>query len=421
MVEQVTLKNSARLIVEEIPHLRSTAVGVFIKVGSRYETDAIAGASHFVEHMLFKGTHRLSARDIAEQFENIGGQINAYTAREYTCVYGRTLDDDMETAIDIIFDMLFASKFAESDFMTEKEVIFEEIRMYEDTPDDLIHDVFNEKFFTGSSMEHPILGTMASLTGLDRDTLYDYYKRYYVPANMIIAVAGNVKAEAVVKLIESRMPAEASRLETERFAPPAYAAFINSVTKEVEQVQICVGGAGMSYHDEKRYALTLMNSILGGGMSSYLFQSLREERGLAYSVYSYTSSYSDTGSMTVYIGTGVNKIEQFFEAFFQELKDFAAKGVRPEELERSKQMSKASLYMGLESVVSRMTRIGRSIMMYDEYQPPELVVDKITAVSKGEVDALARELLRLEAMSLAVIGNQNILPAVKKEFTRWFR
>jgi predicted Zn-dependent peptidase len=421
MVETITLSNASQVIVEEIPHLRSTALGVFIKVGSRYESEELAGASHFVEHMLFKGTQRLSARDIAEQFENLGGQVNAYTAREYTCVYGRTLDDDLETAMDIIFDMIFASQFPADEFATEKEVIFEEIRMYEDTPDDLIHDVFNEKFFTGSSMEHPILGTLDSIAALDRDTLYAYYKRYYVPANMILAVAGNVKTDAVIKKIADRMPSDSAVLAQAQFSLPVYQAFINTVAKEVEQVQICVGTPGMSYLNEKRHALTLMNSILGGGMSSRLFQSLREERGLAYSVYSYTSSYSDVGSMAFYIGTGTGKIQQFFSSFFQELERFTASGVQEAELVRSKQMTKASLYMGLESVVSRMTRMGRALMMYGEYQTPEYVIDKITAVSKADVDTLAQELLEIRRMSLAAIASEGVLPDVVAEFNRWFR
>ena len=422
MVETVILRNSARLIVEEIPHFRSIAMGIFIKVGSRYEPDVLAGASHFVEHMLFKGTEQHTAREIAEKFENLGGQINAFTAKEYTCVYTRTLDEDMPMAMDIIFDMIFASKMSEADFATEKEVIFEEIRMYEDTPDELIHDVFNNHFFAGSSMGHPILGDFDTITALDRDTLYNYYKQYYIPENIVIAVAGNVKTENIISQVEKRMPPHAGGItRLPEFSLSAYQPFISTVVKDVEQVQICVGGPGISYHDENRHAVSLMNSILGGGMSSRLFQSLREERGLAYSVYSYSSSHSDTGSLAFYIGTGTGKIEQFFSAFAAELDKFMQAGIEEIELQRAKQMTKSSLYMGLESTNSRMSRMGRLLMMYDEYYSPEQMIEKIMAVDKPQIDALAEKMLSFKQMSMATIGNAAIIPLVEQEFNRWFR
>lgn len=421
MIESLQLENGARLLMEEIPYLRSAAVGVFIKVGSRYEEPNIAGASHFVEHMLFKGTASRNAREIAENFENIGGQLNAFTSKEYTCVYGRTLDEDIENGMDIIFDMLFNSLINENDFATEKEVIKEEIRMYEDTPDELIHDVFNQKYFEGDRMGHPILGTMQTIDDLDRDKLYNYYKKHYCPANMIIAVAGNINQSRIIEKVKSSLPKTSAIPDQNLTVPQPRYPFINLLAKDVEQVQICLGMPGISYKDERRYTLNIMNSILGGGMSSRLFQSLREQKGLAYSVYSFSSAYSDSGLFSVYIGTGTGKVANFFAALHDELNRFINEGVSQEELSRTKQMIKSSMFMGLESVISRMTRIARSIMMYDEYISPEEIVDRIYKVDATMVQELARELIVNDKISLAAIGNKAILPTVEAEFKRWYR
>lgn len=421
MIESLQLENGAKLLIEEIPYLRSAAVGVFIKVGSRYEDPEIAGASHFVEHMLFKGTAARNARDIAENFENIGGQLNAFTSKEYTCVYGRTLDEDIQTGMDIIFDMLFNSQFNLNDFTTEKEVIKEEIKMYEDTPDELIHDVFNQKYYEGDRMGHPILGTMQTIEALGRDDLYNYYKKHYLPANMVIAVAGNIDKSRIIDKVKSSLPARNEIPQNNLTIPSSPTPFINLLAKEVEQVQISLGMPGISYKDERRYTLNIMNSILGGGMSSRLFQSLREQKGLAYSVYSFSSTYSDSGVYSVYIGTGTGKVANFFAALQEELEKFIQDGVNEEELARTKQMIKSSMYMGLESVISRMTRIARSIMMYDVYVTPEEIVDRIYKVDGAMVKELASELIVKNKMSLAAIGNKDILSTVESEFKRWFR
>ncbi|MGR6836102.1 M16 family metallopeptidase [Syntrophomonas erecta] len=421
MIHFWNLNSKARLVVEEIPYLKSAAIGVFIKVGSRYETAEIAGGSHFVEHMLFKGTETRSARDIAEAFEGIGGQLNAYTAKEYTCVYARTLDENIYTAIDIVFDMLFNSTFSPREFETEKGVIIEEINMYEDTPDDLIHDVFAQKLWEGNPMGAPILGSLDSVSGFERAKIYDFYKRGYVPSNMVIAVAGNIDAKKVREYLEtltSNQSAEEVSLVQDK--PEPHTQFINLVEKKTEQVQICLGVPGLSYWDDRRYTQSVMNSILGGGLSSRLFQSLREELGLAYAVYSVPANYSDTGSYSIYIGTGPSKLGLFFKELKKQLDKFIDIGVSQEEVLRTQQLIKSSVYLGMESVMNRMSRLGKAILMYDRVIPVEEVIDKILNITPDQVQALARDTLPKELFSLAAIGTSEALAEAEQNYIEWW-
>ncbi len=421
MINSWNLGNGGKLVVEEIPYLKSAAIGVYIKVGSRNESPAIAGASHFVEHMLFKGTEKRTAREIAETFEGMGGQLNAFTSKEYTGIYARTLDEDIYQAIEIVFDMLFNSQFNEKDFNTEREVVIEEINMYEDAPDELIHDVFAQKFWEGHPLGFPILGTLETISNMERDVLYKYYRDYYLPSNMIFAVAGNVDQNKIRDAIEKHTAKHNGQLaESILQIPEPAAAFINLLPKEVEQVQICLGVPGISYHSGDRYAQNVMNSILGGGMSSRLFQSLREERGLAYSVYSYSSSYVDSGLYSIYIGTGPGKVAQFYEALYEQLSEFVDKGVSSEEIERTKKLMKSSIYLGLESVMNRMTRIAKSLMMYDEIVSPEEVIDRIYAVDTDMVNDFARQILQPDNFSLAAIGDKQVLSTVEEEYLKWW-
>lgn len=421
MIKNWTLDNKAKLVVEEIPYLKSAAVGIYIKVGSRHEPSHLSGGSHFIEHMLFKGTARRSAREIAESFEEIGGQLNAYTSKEHTCVYARTLDEHLEAGMDIIFDMIFNSAFSERDFETEKGVVIEEINMYEDTPDDLIHDVFAQKMWQGHSMGLPILGTADSVSSFDREQVFAFYRQNYVPSNMVIAVAGNVDSQQVKEQVEYHLQGKnLDEVNLPQSTPQPSSPFTNMVVKDTEQVQICLGVPGISYFDDRRFAQNIMNSILGGGLSSRLFQALREERGLAYSVYSSPSNYSDTGAFSIYVGTGPNKLNSFFEVLHHELDRFIREGVTAEEVQRTKQLIKASMYMGLESVMNRMTRLGKALLMYDRLVTVEEVMDRILAVSPEDVHQFAHDLLNPEKFSLAAIGTEEALAAVENEYKRWW-
>lgn len=421
MINSWNLSSGAKLVVEKIPYLKSAAVGVYIKVGSRNESPTIAGASHFVEHMLFKGTEQRTAREIAESFEGMGGQLNAFTSKEYTGIYARTLDEDIYQALEIVFDMLFNSKFNQKDFNTERGVVIEEINMYEDAPDDLIHDVFAQKFFAGHPLGFPILGNLDTITNMEREVLHNYYQTYYQPANMVLAVAGNVDPNKIRDFIEKKCAERTGPpIESKLEIPQPGATFIDLVPKEVEQVQICLGVPGISYHSEERFTQSVMNSILGGGMSSRLFQSLREERGLAYSVYSYPSSYKDSGLYTIYIGTSPAKVPEFFEAFYEQLQLLLDKGVSEGEIDRTQKLMKSSIYLGLESVMNRMTRLAKSLLMYDEIQTPEAVIEKVYAVNADMVNQYAARTLKPEAFSLGAIGDKDVLPLVEKEYLKWW-
>lgn len=416
MIQTRQLQNGATVIIEEIPHVRSAAVGVFIKLGSRNETLEVNGISHFIEHMLFKGTMSRTARDIAEVFEEMGGQLNAYTSKEYTCFHARVLDEHTDLAMDILFDMLFNSTMTEKDINTEREVIIEEINMYEDSPDELVHDIFAQTILAGHPLGRSILGTLENIQEMSRDTVFNYYRDHYHPANMIIAIAGNVESEHIF-----------DRIETYSGYGPKYQKAVTStvtqqnqgvtlVPKDTEQVQICLGVPGISYLDERRYTQNIMNSILGGGISSRLFQTIREEKGLAYSVYSYPSTYRDFGTYAIYVGTGPAKVQEFFTLLQAEINRFVDEGVTSEEVIRSQNQVKASLYLGMESIMARMNRIGKSLLLYDEVVPVEKVIEKIYRVTPEMVKNYARETLGSYKYSLATIGEASVLPEVEKGF-----
>lgn len=323
--------------------------------------------------------------------------------------------------MDIIFDMIFNSAFSERDFETEKGVVIEEINMYEDTPDDLIHDVFAQKMWQGHSMGLPILGTADSVSSFDREQVFAFYRQNYVPSNMVIAVAGNVDSQQVKEQVEYHLQGKnLDEVNLPQSTPQPSSPFTNMVVKDTEQVQICLGVPGISYFDDRRFAQNIMNSILGGGLSSRLFQALREERGLAYSVYSSPSNYSDTGAFSIYVGTGPNKLNSFFEVLHHELDRFIREGVTAEEVQRTKQLIKASMYMGLESVMNRMTRLGKALLMYDRLVTVEEVMDRILAVSPEDVHQFAHDLLNPEKFSLAAIGTEEALAAVENEYKRWW-
>lgn len=421
MINCWNLESKAKLVVEEIPYLRSAAIGVYIRVGSRNENAKIAGASHFIEHMLFKGTEKRSAREIAESFEAIGGQLNAFTSKEYTCVYARTLDENIYMAIDILFDMLFNSQFLLRDVSTEKGVVIEEINMYEDTPDDLIHDVFARSLWEGHPMGSPILGTLESVSNFSPEEIYDFYKSRYVPANMVISVAGNVDGSRIKDVIDKYLEKQKKEeSEWSNSRPSGNKSFIKLVEKDTEQIQICLGVPGISFHDQRRYTQNVMNSILGGGMSSRLFQTIREENGLAYSIYSYPSNYSDTGSYSIHIGTGPAKISKFFEVLYKELNSFVSEGVNKEEVSRTQQLIKSSIYMSLESVMNRMSRMGKSLLMYDKVKPIEEVIDRVLAIDPEMVMEFSSDILKNEIISLAAIGSSEVLPVVEEEYKKWW-
>jgi predicted Zn-dependent peptidase len=398
-----------RIVSERMPGMRSVALGVWVDVGSRDERPAISGASHFLEHLLFKGTKMRTARAIAEAFDAVGGDLNAFTAKEYTCYYCRVRDQDLPMAMDFMSDMLQHSVLALSDFEAERSVILEEINRQEDAPDDLIHDLFAETLWEGHPLGRPVLGTKETITGMSRDQVKRFYKRLYQPSHFIIAAAGNVVHEELCSLVEQRM--ETGPKLSDSLSPkvrsgggvPGVSGATLVRKRTTEQAHIVLGTSAYSRRDPERFAFGVVNSALGGGMSSRLFQEIREKRGMAYSVYSYHSMFAETGLFGVYAGTTPSKGHQVLDIARQEMADLAENGLSDEELERAKGHMKGSLVLSLEDTSGRMSRIGRSEISHGEILSVDEILRRVDGVSGEDARRTAKEVFG-RPMSLAVIG-----------------
>ena len=398
-----TLPTGERVITEHVPNVRSVSFGFWIGTGSRDETDARAGVSHFIEHLLFKGTSRHSAQEIAEIFDGLGGELNAATSRETTLVYARVPDDRLEPALDVMAGMVYDPAFAEID--SEREVVLEEIAMVDDNPQDLVHDVVAEAVFGGHPIGRPVIGRAEVISTVSRKALAAYHRAAYAADNIVVAAAGNVTHDRVVELLRARLPAtdpsaRRARKPFGRVPPPGY----RFLRKPTEQYHVCLGSPGISRRDERRFAASLLDSILGGSASSRLFQEIREKRGMAYSVYSFASQYSDSGQIGLYVGTREENLVECFEIVARELADVAAGNVRPGELERAQENLKGRMLLSLESTSNRMSRLGKSLITDTELLSLEELVARVEAVMAEDVAALAAELLRLDRLSAAGIG-----------------
>ncbi|MHB8641924.1 MAG: M16 family metallopeptidase [Gaiellaceae bacterium] len=399
------LDSGERLITEHVPGVRSVAIGYWIGVGSRDEKDERAGVSHFLEHLLFKGSSRYSAQEIAEIFDGLGGELNAATSREHTVLYARVTDAHLETAVDVMTDMVFSPTFAELD--SEREVVLEEIAMYEDTPQELVHDLFSEAVFGTHPLGRPVIGTREVISTVSRRALSGYHRSMYVGGNVVVAAAGNVDHAQVVSLVEraQRGPDEPPRGVRVRrpllAAPPPSVRFQR---KDTEQYHVCIGAPGISRSDRRRFAASLLDSILGGAASSRLFQEIREKRGMAYAVYSYASQYSDTGLVGFYVGTREENLVPCLEIAAAELADIAAGNLRPRELERAKENLKGRIVLSMESTATRMTRLGKSLITDTELLSVDRVIAEIDAVAPDEIAELAALLFAPDRLSAAGIG-----------------
>jgi predicted Zn-dependent peptidase len=392
-----------------MPGMRSVALGIWVDVGSRDERPAVAGASHFLEHLLFKGTRTRSARHIAEAFDAVGGDLNAFTAKEYTCYYCRVRDEDLSMAVDYMSDMLQNSVLAKSDFEAERMVIIEEINMRDDDPGDLIHDLFAEALWKGHPLGRPVLGTRETILSVSRDQVKRFYDRLYKPPHFVIAAAGNIGLDDVCRLVEERMDT-GPRVSTDHAPKVRAGGDIPSVARATlvkhrptEQAHITLGTSGFSRKDPRRFAFGVVNSALGGGMSSRLFQEIREKRGLAYSVYSYHTMFAETGLFAVYAGSTPSKAHEVLQIARQELRDIAGGGLSDEELERAKGHLKGSLVLSLEDTSGRMSRIGRSEISHGEILSVDEVLARTDAVTKEDAENVARDVFG-RPMALTVIG-----------------
>jgi predicted Zn-dependent peptidase len=410
-VRRTVLPSGLRVLTEAIPAMRSVSFGVWVGIGSRDETPALSGASHFLEHLLFKGTHRRSALDISAEIEAVGGETNAFTTKEYTCYYARVLDADLPLAIDVVCDLVTDSVLAESDVETERGVILEEIAMHDDEPGDEVHDLFAEAAYAGHPLARQVSGTVETISAMTRRQIQTFYGKRYTSPSIVVAAAGNLDHARVVRLVKAAFE-KADRFTGQadpaphRSATPAVAVRGGQLVvraKDTEQAHIVLGAAGLARDDDRRFALAALNNVLGGGMSSRLFQEIREKRGLAYSVYSYTSQYADTGLFGVYAGCAPGKVDEVLVLTRDELDRVATTGPTDAEVERGKGMVKGSLVLGLEDTGSRMSRLGKGELLHSRLMSVDELLARVDAVTPEEVRAVATEVLS-GSLSLAVIG-----------------
>lgn len=404
MIKNRILDNGIQLLTEDIPHVHSVAAGIWVNVGSRDESDQVAGVSHFIEHLLFKGTEKRTAKQIAESLDAVGGQLNAFTTKEYTCFYAKVLDEHFELALDVLSDMMFNSKFAEPDIDRERNVIVEEIKMYEDTPDELVHDVFANTIWNLHPLGRPIIGNAGIIKGLSRDNILQYLEKYYVTGNIVVTVAGNINHEFVAEKVNACIGLRKGGLSTREMGSPKPHKEINCREKDTEQVHLCIGAPGLPLQHSQIYVFQLINTILGGGLSSRLFQEIREQRGLVYSVYSYHSSYHDAGLFCIYAGLSKENIVPTVEIIIKEIEDIRNNGVSQQELRRAKDQVKGNLLLSLESVNTRMSRLGKSQLYLGKVVSIEEIVRKIENVTTDDIVNLAGERLKPADFAIASVG-----------------
>lgn len=405
-----TLDNGIRIITEELPHLRSVSLGIIAGAGASLENKTNSGVSHFIEHMLFKGTDSRNAFQIASEIDGVGGKLNAFTGKEYTCYYAVVEDKHFGVAADVLSDMLLNSLFKEEDIALEKNVVLEEIKMYEDTPDEQIHDLFMSTALKGHSLGNPILGTEESVRNFNREAALSYMKSVYSPQNLIISVAGNITGDKAADLFSGYFGKVSGQNGLDAGAVPEMSPNIKLKSKNTEQVHFVVGTKGMRHTDDRKYALSLLDNLLGGTMSSRLFQEIREKRALAYSIHSFSQGFKNSGLFSVYAGTKKETFEQTLSLILEEFKKIKKGEINREELSRSKEYVKGSMVLALESSRNRMSYIAKSLFYHDRIVPIDEVVEKIDAVTFEDVTSIANELFVDKYLNLAVIGDLKKLP-----------
>jgi predicted Zn-dependent peptidase len=400
------LDSGERVISERLDHIRSAAVGYWIGAGSRDEEPAEAGVTHFIEHLLFKGTERFSALEIAEIFDGLGGELNAATSREHTLVYARIPDHHLATAVDVMSDMVFAPAFAELD--SEREVVLEEIAMYDDAPQELVHDLIADAVFGDHPLGRPVIGTSEVISSIPRESIARYHDTMYVPGNIVVAAAGNIDHDHVVELVsralERRAVVAGERANVRPALVQAPPPRLRFQQKDTEQYHVCLAAPGISRSDRRRFAASLLDAILGGSASSRLFQEIREKRGMAYAVYSFISQYTDTGQIGVYLGTREDNLADALAITAAQIADISGGNLPARELERAKENIKGRVLLSMESTSTRMNRLGKSLITDSELLSVDRIVAEIDAVDAESVCELAAALLAPERLSAACIG-----------------
>ncbi|WP_051425925.1 M16 family metallopeptidase [Jiangella gansuensis] len=410
LVRRTVLPGGLRVVTEAVPTVRSVSIGVWVGVGSVEEDVTEAGATHYLEHLLFKGTPKRTALDISAAVESVGGEINAFTAKEFTCYYARVLDADLPLAVDVVADMVTSSLIAPDDVESEREVVLEEIAMRDDDPSDAVHDLLASRMWGDSPLGRSILGSVESITGMSRETVNTYYRRHYLARNMVVAAAGNLRHDDVVALVEKAF-ASAGFLDSSddptppriTGAAPGTGRGVTLLHRPTEQANVVLAVPGLARNDDRRFALGVLNAALGGGMSSRLFQEVRERRGLAYSVYSYAAQHAAAGLFGVYVGCQPKKVDQVLDLCRTVLADVVHRGITQEELERGKGQARGGLVLGLEDTSARMSRLAKAELVYDELPSVDELIARVDRVTMDDVTDLARSLLPASP-TLAVVG-----------------
>ena len=409
-VVRTVLPSGLRIVTEEVPSVRSAAIGIWVNVGSRDETPAVAGASHFLEHLLFKGTTRRTALEITSTIEAVGGEMNAFTSKEYTCFYARVIDTDLPMAIDVVSDLITSSIVSALDVDAERKVVLEEIAMRDDDPSDLVHDLYAETYYGDTQLGRPILGTIKSISDMTSSSVFNYYKKRYLPQDLVVAVAGNIKHKRVVAMVEEALTRDnfldvkgspQIRPNTPVKTKPMQS--VGLMTRKTEQAHMFYGMEGVARSDERRFAMGVLASALGGGMSSRLFQEIREKRGLAYSVYAYAQQFAGSGQIGFYAGCNPTKAIEVIEIIREVLADVAVNGMSHEEIERAKGAVRGSLVLSQEDSGSRMSRIGKNEIVYGQVMGFDEILKAISRVNPTDVREIASEFLT-KSPTLALVG-----------------
>lgn len=390
--ERTLASNGVEVITETIDAVRSVAVGVWVRVGSRDETPPEAGMSHFMEHMAFKGTPTRSAQDISTTFERLGAEFNAFTSKEYTCFFARVIDERLEDAFEVLADMVSNALLAEDAVLSEREVVLEEIARHDDTPDDAVHDLFASALLSGHPLGEPVLGRRETVGAFTREAVASFKQRHYTAGNLVVAAAGHVDHARVVACVERWLAVPRSQAGDRRLASPTPAPNLRVVTRETEQAHICWGVPGLPARSDERFVLAVLDGLFGGGMASRLFQEVREKRGLAYAVYSYHSLFLDTGEVVVYAGTRPDNAREVVRIISEEAARLAADGASDEEVHRVKEHLKGQMVLSLENTRARMSRLGKSAVTDTEILSVDELIARVDAVTPGDVHALAQRL-----------------------------
>ena len=393
-----------RVVTEQIPHLHSVSMGIWLNVGSRDEQESESGLTHFIEHMLFKGTEKRSARDIAKQLDAVGGMSNAFTSKENTCFHAKVLDAHLPLVVDILSDIFLHSVFDDREVEREREVILQEINMVEDTPDEYVHVLFNQVFWDGNSLGRPIFGNVHTVQSFTREMILGYLNHGYHPDRIVISAAGNVDHQEFLELVKPAFSKTKRDSHGLHRIPPAIGSRVDLIPRDLEQIHLCLGTRGTSLVEEERYCCSILNVILGGSMSSRLFQEVRERRGLAYSIYSFVSSHTDAGMLGIYGAVRPDNIQATLELIRLELLRFRDEPIRETELRAAKEHIKGGIHLAAENTDNRMSRLAKNEMIFGRFVTYEEIEAGLERVTSEDVQALAREIFSPEVMSLVLLG-----------------